>query len=386
MTAGSTSHSEPVERHEVDERDVLVQRDEGLVVAAQEVDLLVVEDHRRRDRPEALRGDVVQRVVGVVPVVEGEVAGELDLGLGVQLEDGPGDDAQGALMLHEEVLEAVPGGALADLLGAAAADPDDLAVGEHALHADHRVRDVSVAAADQGPAAAADAPADHGVGVAGEVVREELAERFEHLVQLERVHARADRHARVLLVDLEDLVHALDVDADALAQRHGTVGEAGGAAARSHRDAALIGQLEDADDVLRAPGQHDDVGSLVGPAVQRERRAVGGAHRPLVHLGEHVLLAEQRPELGDHVVGDRSIRGGCDCHGPIDSFLVRRLAGVLWPLWALSKVRVVAPSLGGARKSHGRRRAADRTLSGRDLCPAECFESSNARRHRKRVL
>ena len=151
---------EAVERHEIDELDVLVQRDEGLVVAAQEVDLLVVEDHRRGDRAEALGGDVVERVVGVVPVVEGEVAGELDLGLRVELEHGAGDDAQRALVLHEEVLEAVPRGALADLLGAAAADPDHLAVGQHALHADDGVGDVAVAAADERPAAAADAPAD----------------------------------------------------------------------------------------------------------------------------------------------------------------------------------------------------------------------------------
>src|SRR5690606_12716508 len=103
-----------------------------------------------------------------------------------------GDDAQRALVPHEEVLELEAGAALADLAAAAIADLDDLAGGQDHLEADHEVAGMSVSASDERPAAGADAAADQRARIAGRVVREHDVVLPQLLVELEHVDAGAD--------------------------------------------------------------------------------------------------------------------------------------------------------------------------------------------------
>ena len=124
-------------------------------------DLPLVEEHdagQRRQRPSArARPSLARRRRRTRIGVEGR---ELGLRALDQLERRLGDDAERALVAHEQVLELVAGRRLADLPAAAVADADDLAGREHDLEADDEVARVAVAAADQRPAARPDAPAD----------------------------------------------------------------------------------------------------------------------------------------------------------------------------------------------------------------------------------
>src|SRR3954451_4742014 len=107
----------------------------------------------------------------------------------MQLQDGFGGDAQSALVAHEQMLELVPAGTLADLASAAVADTDYASGRSDHLETEHQVARVSVATADQRPAARADPAADQGAGIRGGVVRIDKPIHVERLVQLEHVDA-----------------------------------------------------------------------------------------------------------------------------------------------------------------------------------------------------
>ncbi len=263
--------------HRADQRaDVLGLRDVGLVVAAQVGDLLLVEEHRAGERGAVGPDELAQRAVRGVVVLEGPERGELGLGLGVELERRLGGDAERALVAHEQRLERVAGRALGHLRPAAVAEAHDLAGREHVDEAQHEVARVAVARADQRPAARADPAADERARVGRGVVGIDQPVLAQHLVELEHVDPGADRAGAVLEVDLVDLVEALEVEQDAVAQRHGAVGEAGAAGARDDGDAEAVGDPDDLGDLLRAAGEHDDVGQVVGPAVHGERRRARG--------------------------------------------------------------------------------------------------------------
>ena len=145
-------------------------RDVGLVVAAQVGDLPLVEQHRAGERRDAGAGEGADAAVGVVVVVEGPERRQLGLGLREQLERRLGGDAERALVAHEEVLELVAAGRLADLVADPVADVHHLAGGQHVVEAEHQVAGVAVAGADQRPAAGADPAADQRAGVRRRVV------------------------------------------------------------------------------------------------------------------------------------------------------------------------------------------------------------------------
>ena len=97
-------------------------------------------------------------------------------------------------------------------------------------------------------------------------------------------------------------VHPLDVDDDAAAQRDGAVGEAGAAVAGYDGHAQVVGDPDDAGDLLGAGGQHGEVGQPLGPAVHRERRR---DPRPVVAVrlgGEDLLVAQHGAQRGDELV------------------------------------------------------------------------------------
>ena len=261
-----------------DERaDVLGLRDVGLVVAAQVGDLVLVEQHRAGERRAVGADDVAERAVRGVVVLERPERRELGLGLRVELERRLGRDAERALVAHEQRLERVAGRALGQLRAAAVAEADDVAGREHVDEAEHEVARVPVARADQRPAARADPAADERARVGRRVVGiDQPVPARARSLSLSMFMPGADGAGAVLEVELVDLVEPLEVEQDAVAQRDGAVGQAGAARARHDRDAEAVGDPDDLRDLLRAGREHDDVGQVVGPAVDRERRRARG--------------------------------------------------------------------------------------------------------------
>ena len=174
------------------------------------------------------------------------------------------------------------------------------------LEADDEVARVAVAAADQRPAARADAPADERARVGGGVVRIDEPVWLQLLRELQHVDPGLHGHRAVLEVDLEDLVHQLDVDDDPVPKRHRAVGEPRAAGARDDRDALAVGELDDLGDLLGRGREHDGVGGELLPTVDRERRGDAGAVEARRAAGEDVLLAADLDELVDRMsVGER---------------------------------------------------------------------------------
>ena len=218
-----------------------------------------------------------------------------------------------ALVAGEQLLEVERGRGLAQLAAAALADLDDLAGRQHDLHRDHVVARVAEARAEQRPAAGADPPADQRARVRRRVVGIEDAVALELLVELEHVDARPDGDRAVHEVDLVDLVHQLDVDEDAAAQRHGAVGQAGAAGARDDRDAQPVGELDDLGDLLRGAREDRHVGHVLRPAVDGERRRDARADHARAEVGQHaVVVADDRAQLVDDRVVDGALEG--DAH------------------------------------------------------------------------
>ena len=164
--------------------------------------------------------------------------------------------------------------------------------------------------------AARDPTSDEGAGVRRGRVREEHAVLLELLVELQHADARADRDRPVREVDLVDLVHSLDVDEDASAQGDSAVVEPRASRPRNDRDPGEVGQLDDLRDLLRRPGQDDDSGQVLCPAVDREGRGDPGPVRAARQTRQHGAgLVHDRLELRDHArVHRHDGRGG---HGAV---------------------------------------------------------------------
>ena len=163
-------------------------------------------------------------------VLEREERGELHLRARDELQGGLRGDAERPLVAGEQLLERQPGRGLAQLAAASLADLHDLAGRQDDLHRDDEVTRVAEARPEQRPSARPDAPADERARIGRRVVGIEDAVWSQLLVELEHVDARPDRDRAVHEVELVDAVDQLDVDADAAAQRHRSVGQAGAAA------------------------------------------------------------------------------------------------------------------------------------------------------------
>ena len=100
-------------------------------------------------------------------VVEGEERRELRLGSLHQLERRLGDDAQCPLMAHEQVLELIAGGRLADLLATTVADADDLAGRQHDLERHRRDRGCARIGPPAATSRSGDAAADERARIRG---------------------------------------------------------------------------------------------------------------------------------------------------------------------------------------------------------------------------
>ena len=109
-----------------------------------------------------------------------------------------------------------------------------------------------------------------------------------------------------------DLVHLLDVDDDAAAQRHRAVGQPGAAVAGDDRDPQVVGDPHDRGDLLGRGRQDDDVGHALGPAVHRERRGHAGAVPAVGLRGQDLVLgAARRAAPSPGCRGGRRRGAGC---------------------------------------------------------------------------
>ncbi len=223
-------------------------------------------------------------------------------------------------MSHEQVLELVAARRLADLAAAAVPHLDDLAGRQHHLEADHQVAGVAVAPADQRPAVGPDPPAHQRARVRGRVVGIDEAVGPQLLGELQHVDPGLHGHRAVLDVDLEDAVHQLAIDEDPSPQRHGAVGEPRSPGARHDRDPAPVRQLHDLRDLLGGGGQHDHVGDVLLPAVQREGRGDAGPVDARRDPGEDALGPDDLNQLVEDRVGERGrAHGEAASLNPADS-------------------------------------------------------------------
>jgi len=177
---------------------------------------------------------------GVEPVGEGaEPEGPL-LGVGghrVDAEPSLGDDAEGALAAHEELVEVGTGGRA----GTVAAGADDRAVGQDDLQADDHVLDLAVAVGVlAGPAAGQ--PSAHG----GEVHRlGPVAERHVVVVAQPGLHVGTEGAGAQVGhqgggVDMADPGQAAEVEDDPAVEGDGGAADTAAPGRGGHRDAGVI--------------------------------------------------------------------------------------------------------------------------------------------------
>ena len=278
-------------------------RDVRLVVPAQVGDLPFVEQDHARQRRHAGARQLTGRPPRVLVVLVVEEHRELGLGSPHQLERRFGDDSQRSLVADEQVLELIPARGLADLGAAAVADADNFTIGQDDLERDHEVARVTVPGADQRPAARADPPADQRARVRSRVVGIDVAVLAQLLVELEHVEPGLDRDRAVVVVELDDPVHQLDVDEDAVPQRDGPVGQARRARARHHGDPVAVGEPHHLRDLLRAGREDDRLRDVLLPAVRRERSGhTSAVERAPSGAGEDMICTADPRELVDDAI------------------------------------------------------------------------------------
>ena len=123
------------------------------------------------------------------------------------------------------------------------------------------------------------------------------------VVDIEERHARLDRVVRVLVVDLDDLAHALQVQDDGPfdAWSRAAVAEILAPGDSPDGDGVGVADLEDGLDVLDGDGEETGgaASPLLLPFVLVLGIGVCIAHAVVVR-GEHAVLAEDGVELGDN--------------------------------------------------------------------------------------
>ena len=122
-------------------------------------------------------------------------------------------------------------------------------------------------------------------------------------------HARLDGRAEIARRDLEDPIHAREIEADAAARRDHVPFEARAGAERRHRDAALAGNRHDPRDLVRRRGVHDEIGPL--------RPVEGDVGRVEIALGVAVGDARALAECLDQCLS-KLLDGDCQLNSASD--------------------------------------------------------------------
>ena len=264
-------------------------------------------------------GVVVEELEGAGQDVGGDYAGNglggaLDVvehghhGLGGfrrrhELQNGLGDDAEGAFGLHQHAGEVVAG----DALDGAGAGFDQGAGGVEELHAHDVVFGHAVFQTAQAASVLGDVAGDGGHGHGARIRGIEEVLGGNGVGQVGRDDAGLDHGVKVVAVDFKDAVEAVGQDDNGVGLvRNGAAGEVGAGTSDGHRHAFAV-EAGNAFAELLDVGGTDNEGGNHGPKDGRVKR-VGVA----VDFGrEHVFRAEELLEIFDERL---------TCHGtsPVD--------------------------------------------------------------------
>ena len=152
---------------------------------------------------------------GLAQAGKGHQQGHRPRRQGQQLQRGPGDDAQGALGAHHQILQ----GKTAGILHRFAAQGEDFPRGQHHLQGAHVVPGDAVLYRAHAPCVGGNISADGGALFAG--IRGVEEAPFLHVGrQLHEQHPRLHGDAEVILVQGQHAVHAAHVQQHAAGHRH----------------------------------------------------------------------------------------------------------------------------------------------------------------------
>ena len=136
---------------------------------------------------------------------------------------------------------------------------DDLARRRDDLERHHHVLDLAVLRREDARAAMREEAADRRAGDRGRQVHRREARLVAAPLEVLRDDARLRRHRERLLVDLDDPVHALHVEDNAVVDRQRAALAARTTAPRHDRNLVLVRDLHDARDLRRRLRVHDEV-------------------------------------------------------------------------------------------------------------------------------
>ena len=217
----------------------------------------------------------------------------------VELDGDFGDDAQRAFTAHHQPRQVIPG----RRLFGPRARANHAAAGGHHLQRQH-VFTHSAVAHGVGPAGARGTHTAQ-CGVGAWINREEQSGAFDGFIELLAGHAGLNRHRQVFGIDLQHLVHAAHVQADAALHRQQVPFKRRAHAKRDHRHMELTSQRHRVGHVLRVFCKHHG----------RRRRGVEGRLIPPVllthHLGGGAVGSKAALQRGDEGGGNVA-RGNID--------------------------------------------------------------------------
>ena len=226
------------------------------------------------------------------------------------LESALGHDAQSALGADEDGNQVGTGGVLGHGQGV-----DDVAVGQHYFQVQAHIVHFAILCGQDADAVVGQCAAHGAAGHAGGQVHHGIALLVAVIFQCGEDHAGLAGDGACLSVQLDELVHPLDVQQDAAGHRQSTALAAGAAAPGGDGDLIVVGNLHDLGDFLGRAGTDDNVrhgafltGVLPLPA---QPEIVNGINSQFRLLGGHIFRAHRVLEFrADHLEHQRAFLHG----------------------------------------------------------------------------
>ena len=237
------------------------------------------------------REDGIDRAGGILQAGKLDQGGAGELRLGDQAQQGFGDHAQRPFRAGEQGLQVVADHILDDF----AAGVQDAPIGQDDGQTQHVVAGHAVFQAARAAGVAGDVPADGRMADAGWVGRVEQPEFFHRSLQVRGDDAGFDVDGGIVLVDLQDAVHARQAQDDPTLEGHRGGRQPGAHAARHHRDALAGGQLHHLADLFGRARQDDHIRAMLFEG------AIVAVDSQVFRRGQHAILADDFFELCDDV-------------------------------------------------------------------------------------
>src|SRR5262249_46320328 len=184
----------------------------------------------------------------------------------------------------------------------AAAEPNDLAAGEHDLDPEYVIDGDAVGERVRAAGIVRDVAADRARRLAARIGRVEKPVLGDRLRDFQIDDAGLDDGDAIFEIDFEDAVEARERQDDAAFGRHRAAGEAGSRAARHDRHAGFARGAHDRRDFRPACGDDDDLRHRL------EDRAVLLVDDDVFSLDQDELLADDGAQLVDEGAGSHGAR------------------------------------------------------------------------------